>query len=255
MKTSTFDEPDDGSSTLARTADECEQPRLPFGLACKPPFLVVRFDEQLDTAGWSILKPGFAPAREIVWLEVHDGDLPVHVDPAAFLKERLKANGLGEAAAFMTSRDIRCHHVAQSRVGGIIATCVATVGLSNAERVGSRRGSHVPATGTINTLVHVSRPLSPGAFIEAVSITTEARTAAILETSARHEGAFVTGTGTDCIIVAAPKGDRPETCAGLHTDLGEAIGAAVYDATYAGAAEWIAKLIESSVTQGRRRTP
>jgi len=241
MKSSTCDEPAVGSSILSRTVHERKLLRRPFRLACEPPLLVVLFDEPVDTVGWSILKPGFVSVREIVWLEVHDGDLSIHVDPTAFLQEKLAGSGLNEAAAFMTSRDIRRHHVAQSIVVGVIATCLTTVGLSNAERVGSRRRSEAHAFGTINTLVHVSRPLSPGAFIEAVSIAAQARTAAVMETGLQHEGATVTGTGTDCIILAAPRGGRPETCAGLHTDLGEAIGAAVYDATLAGAMEWAAE--------------
>ena len=238
MKSPKSDEPAAGSSVLDRCADAHKSMRLPFRLACEPPFLVVRFEQSVDTVGWSILKPGFASAREIVWLEVRDGDLPIHVDPLAFLKEKLAARGLGEAAAFMTSRDIRRHHVAQSRVGDVFATCVTTVGLSNAERAGSRRRSHASAAGTINTLVHVSRSLSPAAFVEAVSIATEARTAAVMESICEREEPPATGTGTDCIIVAAPQGDEPVTCAGLHTDLGEAIGAAVYEATREGANAW-----------------
>ena len=89
--------------------------------------------------------------------------------------------------------------------------------------------------------MHVSCPLAPGAFIEAVSIVTQARTAAIMETSPAQRAPRVTGTGTDCIIVAAPKGGRPADCAGLHTDIGEAIGAAVYDAIFAGATQWWAE--------------
>jgi adenosylcobinamide amidohydrolase len=41
-----------------------------------------------------------------------------------------------------------------------------------------------------------------------------------------------TGTGTDCIVVAAPTGTEP--FAGLHTEVGEAIGAAVYTAVAGG---------------------
>jgi adenosylcobinamide amidohydrolase len=46
-----------------------------------------------------------------------------------------------------------------------------------------------------------------------------------------------TGTGTDCIAVAAPAGSC--TYAGLHTDIGEAVGTAVYRATLAGARDWM----------------
>jgi adenosylcobinamide amidohydrolase len=212
--------------------------RLPFGLELEPPFLIVRFQEPQNILGWSITKPGFASAREIVWLEVRDADLPLDVDPLAFLKRRLASRGLAEAAAFMTSHDIRRRNIAQAQLGRVVATCVTTVGLSNGEMVGSRCRRAASRVGTINTLVQLSRPLSAGAFVEAISIATQARTAAILETSDLRSGPKITGTGTDCIIVAAPEGDAQESCAGLHTDLGEAIGAAVFEATLSGAAAW-----------------
>lgn len=238
MKSQACDELLASSSILTPNADGRMARELPFNLVFAPPLLVVRFDEPMDIVGWSILKPGFATAQEVIWLEVRNGDLPLDVDPATFLRERLAAHALDEVAAFMTSRDIRHYHVLQSRVGEVVATCVTTVGLSNAERIGTRHASDLHAFGTINTLVHVSRPLSHGAFVEAVSIATEARTAAVMESSDRRERLAATGTGTDCIIVAAPKGEKPESGVGLHTELGEAIGAAVYDATFVGAKEW-----------------
>jgi adenosylcobinamide amidohydrolase len=230
--------------------------RPSFSLSCEPPLLVLRFDEPVETLGWPVVKPGFSSAREIVWLEVRNKDLPLHVDPVLLLKEKLAARRLDEAAAFMTSRDIRRHHVAQYCIGDVSATCVATVGLSNAERVGGRRlAEGREAFGTINTFVHVSAPLAPAAFIEAVSIATEARTAAIMEVNPPNDGLPFTGTGTDCIIVAAPKGGRPASCGGLHTDVGEAIGTAVYETILAGATEWIAETAPISAhqrTQGAR---
>jgi len=46
-----------------------------------------------------------------------------------------------------------------------------------------------------------------------------------------RDGPAITGAGAGCILIAAPEGDAPRACAGLHTELGEAIGAAFYDAT------------------------
>ncbi|MEF3367129.1 adenosylcobinamide amidohydrolase [Methylocystis sp. 9N] len=221
----------------------------PFALDCAPPFLVIRFDDIHRTLGWSIARPGFQYLREIAWLEVRDADLSPDVDPVAFLKERLASKGLAEAAAFMTARDVRRHHLARSQVGDIAATCVTTVGLSNAERVGTRRHGAARRVGTINTLVHLSRPLSTGAFVEAVSIVAQARTAAILESRGRPDEAAATGTGTDCIVVAAPEGGRPQTCAGLHTDVGEAIGACVYEATSEGTRVWRADVALSNIAE------
>jgi adenosylcobinamide amidohydrolase len=209
----------------------------PFTIECAPPFLTVRFDEPQRTLGWSLLHPGFAPARDVVWVEVRNRDLGPSVDPLQFLAARLTEAGLPDALAFMTSRDISRHHRAERSVEGVTATCVTTVGLANAERVGFRK-ARAPHAGTINTLVHVSVPLTDGALVEALSIVTEARTAAIVDWGRAEPGAAVTGTGTDCIVVASPQAGSPHAYAGLHTAVGEAIGGAVYEATLEGAGQW-----------------
>lgn len=209
----------------------------PFTIDCAPPFLTVRFAEPQRTLGWSLLHPGFATARDIVWVEVRNRDLGPSVDPLEFLAARLAEAGLPDALAFMTSRDIRRHHRAKRDVEGVSATCVTTVGLANAERVGVRK-ARAPHAGTINTLVHVSVPLTDGAMVEALSIVTQARTAAVIDWGRAEPGAAVTGTGTDCIVVASPQSGSSQAYAGLHTALGEAIGGAVYEATFEGATLW-----------------
>lgn len=211
--------------------------REPFTIECTPPFLTVRFDEPQRTLGWSLLHPGFAVARDIVWVEVRNRDLGPSVDPREFLVARLTEAGLPDALAFMTSRDIRRYHRVKRDVEDVSATCVTTVGLANAERVGARK-ARAPHAGTINTLVHVSVPLTDGALVEALSIVTQARTAAIIDWGHAEPGAAVTGTGTDCIVVASPQAGSPHAYAGLHTALGEAIGGAVYEATLDGATQW-----------------
>jgi adenosylcobinamide amidohydrolase len=211
-----------------------------FVVACARPFMTARFSQPQRTLGWSLLHPGFATVSDVVWVEVRNSDLTPNVDACAFLRGRLAQAGRPDALAFMTSRDIRNHHFRTRRVEDIEAACLTTVGLSNGERIGERK----PArnwTGTINTLVHVARPLTDGAFVEALSIVAQARTAAILETRPASREKPITGTGTDCIVIAAPCSGEPLTCAGLHTALGEAIGAAVYDATLEGAEVWNAE--------------
>src|SRR6185312_9023469 len=102
---------------------------------------------------------------------------------------------------------------------------------------------------TINLLAHVDRPLSQGALIETVSIAAQARTAAIVDLDLRQHGKPVTGTGTDCIVVAAPCMDGGEAFAGLHTDIGAAIGRAVYDAVLQGGTAWISERGESTLAR------
>ena len=167
-------------------------------------------------------------------------DLGPDVDPRAFLRQKLADLGLPDALALMTSRDIRRWRLRTTNVEGVEAACLTTVGLSNAERVGKRRSVRAIA-GTINTLAHVSCALSDGALVEALSIVAEARTAAILEAWSQQDGPAITGTGTDCIVVASPCEGEPARWAGLHTAVGEAIGAAVYRATREGAEDWDAE--------------
>jgi adenosylcobinamide amidohydrolase len=213
------------------------KPNLPFTLTCEPPLLIVAFGEFQSTLGWSLTAPGFVEARQIAWLEVCNADLTPEVDPLALLRDRFAAKDLGDALAFLTSRDIRRFHVTQSTVGETVATCVATVGLSNGEHVGKRAGA-CHAVGTVNIFAHISKPLGVSAFVEAISIAAEARTAAIITTASLRAGPLITGTGTDCLVVAAPQGERRAPYAGLHTDIGQALGASVYEAIREGARQW-----------------
>jgi adenosylcobinamide amidohydrolase len=189
---------------------------------------------------WSLTRPGFATARQIVWREVRNADLPEDLDVLRWYKQALADQGWAEAVAMLTSRDLDAFEVSQHTVDGVTAKCVATVGLSNAERVGTRLDRSGKDWGTINVAVQISQHLSDAALIEALSVTTQARTAAVMDVQERLPTGIATGTGTDCIAVAAPAGDAPY--AGLHTPVGEAVGRAVYDAVAAGAAVWVAKV-------------
>ncbi len=211
---------------------------LPFALSCRPPHLVASFDAPQRMLSWSLTKPGFRTAQRVAWLEVRNADLPPSLDPVAGIEALMASAGFADAICLVTSRDITRHHLVQSTVEGATATSLATVGLSNGERVGQRCTEPVPVPGTINVLVHVSQPLSEGALIETVSIVTEARTAAVIDSGVRRAGVAVTGTGTDCIVVAAPAGTDEVRFAGLHTAIGEAVGDAVYRSVREGAAVW-----------------
>lgn len=209
-----------------------------FSIALNPPFIVVSFAADQRILSWSMLRPGLQLARRVAWLEVRNADLPANVDAGAVIRSRVADAGLDDAVVLVTSRDIRRYRFVHARVEDEDARCLTTVGLSNSERVGVRLHQPPPFAGTINTLVHVPRPLSEAALIEAISIATEARTAAVLDAGVRRGGLTITGTGTDCIAVAAPVGSDEISYAGKHTAIGEAIGAAVYEATAEGIREW-----------------
>ena len=90
-----------------------------------------------------------------------------------------------------------------------------------------------PKPGTINTMIFINKPLTPGALTRVIMTATEAKTAALQElaVNSRYSDGSATGTGTDQIAVAAMEGDDPPlTSAGKHAKLGELIGKAVKSA-------------------------
>ena len=213
---------------------------LPFTIHCSAPVLAVEFSDRQNILSWSLTRPGFVSAHSVAWLEVRNDDLTLDVDAGLLLQERLAEAGYGDAVQMMTSRSVQKHHIATRRSGEAHAACLATVGLSNAGRGGELSQLKMPA-GTINLLVHIDKPLSVAAHIEAMSIAAEARTVAIIELGLDVDGKAITGTGTDCIAVSAPHGEAGEVAlyAGLHTDIGAALGGAVYDAVSEGGWLWM----------------
>lgn len=189
-------------------------------LTLRHPWLIAQFGGQRRTLGWTLNRPGFATAARIVWREVRDADLPLDLDVEAWLERELESAGLADSPCFFTSAPLARHVTARASVGGVTARAIATVGLSNAERIGQRVGNEA-RTGTINLLVEVDFTMADGALVEALGLAVEARTTAVLESGLQLATGTATGTGTDCVIVGAPLGAVAH--AGKHTALGEAL--------------------------------
>ncbi|TVP72647.1 MAG: adenosylcobinamide amidohydrolase [Rhodobacteraceae bacterium] len=218
------------------------------------PWLEFDLGAPLPVLSWAPHGAGYLRASRILWRQVRNADLPEGLDVGDWLRRELRTRGALGSVCMLTSRDVTAHHVASAQVEGVTAQAVATVGLSNAERVGHRvdrsgrdwnrdLAQELRARlGTINIALRLDAPLSQTGLLEGLSIATQARTAAILE--AGHnlpDGAGrATGTGTDCIAIAAPEGTNDY--AGLHTAIGEAIGQAVLSAVSAGARDWQATI-------------
>jgi adenosylcobinamide amidohydrolase len=202
------------------------------------PWLSLRFDTPMRVLSWSLNRPGFAEARHILWREVRNADLPPDLDVHQWLDGDLERENAQDAVVLLTSRDIGTFKDHTATVDGTLVRCIATVGLSNAERIGARVDRTDKDWGTINLVVATDTGLSDAARIEALSIAAQARTVAVLDGGMRLPTGLATGTGTDCIAIAAPAGET--AYAGLHTALGEAIGQAVLAAVTAGVAECMA---------------
>ncbi len=215
------------------------------------PWLICDMGRRRRVLSWAVNRPGFVDSRHVLWRKVDDADLPPGRDVATWLDHQLATIGHRGAPCLMTARRLDAFETASATVEGITARCIATVGLSNAERVGRRQQRHARATagwGTINVALLVDHPLSDGALLESLSIIAQARTVAVAESRLRLPGGIATGTGTDCIAVAADPHDRGRTgqprgvgtFAGLHTAIGEAVGAAALAALGRGVARWLA---------------
>lgn len=224
-------------------------------VAWDAPWLEAWLPEPMAVLSWAPYRGGEARAERIVWREVRNADLPDGFDAEAWLAAECQATERGDAVAMITSRSVACYELAQASVDGIRAACLATVGLSNAERVGHRRAASATVWGTVNLAIVVSRCLTAAARVEAMSVAAEARTAALMEAAQLElPTGRATGTGTDCIALASPVSrDTPAAYAGLHTALGEALGRVVFDAVAAGARRWREEqMLESAAMSGRR---
>lgn len=199
------------------------------------PWLVAEFASPLRVLSWAPFRPGFVQAERVLWREVRNADLSQDFDVDAWFAREMRQ--WPDAVGMLTSRDIGTFRLAEARVEGVQATCLATVGLSNAEAVGRRRPYHSADWGTINLCTAVDAPLTEAAQIEALSIAVEARTAAVIEAGLTLSTGLASGTGTDCAALACPPGDG--RYAGLHTAVGEAIGAATRAAIATAAADWM----------------
>lgn len=201
------------------------------------PWLAFDLGARMQALSWSVNAPGFVTASRILWREVRNRDLPEGADVYQWAQQELAARKARDAVLMLTSRTIASFQESSAQVGGVEVDAVATVGLSNGERVGHRVDYRGRDWGTINIGVRIDEGLSQTGLLEAMSIAVQARTAAIMDVGLQLPTGIATGTGTDCVTIAAPSGQRHY--AGLHTCVGEAIGRAVYDAVRAGADIWI----------------
>jgi adenosylcobinamide amidohydrolase len=202
--------------------------------------LVVPLGAPHRCLSWAVVNGGLTRASRVVWRQVLDDELSRDVDPVALLARALEEARLAGAIGLCTARRLDAYQVCES--DGV--RCVATVGLGNALAAGDPPGALRPV-GTVNLLVQLARPLDDGGLAEACALAAEARTAAVLEARvpSRVTGRPATGTGTDCIVVAAPEDGVPERWVGKHTAIGAQLGAAVREATARGVAAWLADLL------------
>lgn len=217
--------------------------RPSFRIECTRPWLVAKFPTPHRMVSWSLNRPGFTTTDQVAWLEVQNEELISVEQPASWLQNKLDEQCLGRAVGLITARNVARHHFSSVTVDNVRADCLITLGLNNGETVGKRINPvhHPLNAGTINILVSISVALTDAALLEMASIVTQARTFALIQFGYRRQNIqeIVTGTGTDCIAVATPLHNDPQCYAGMHTNVGEAVGQAVINATLEASDVWL----------------
>ncbi|MDO9526570.1 MAG: adenosylcobinamide amidohydrolase [Gemmobacter sp.] len=206
-----------------------------ISVALDRPWLRARLPHPMRVLSWAPVNPGYQITDQILWREVRNADLTPDFDAIRWFADQIAGQAPG-AVGLLTSRDVGTWVEARARVQGITAHAIATVGLSNAESVGTRLPYHPADYGTINVAVAVDVGLSEIAQLEALSIAVQARTAAVMAGGMTLATGVATGTGTDCLALACNVGDG--CFAGLHTAVGEAVGAATRNAVATGVSNW-----------------
>jgi adenosylcobinamide amidohydrolase len=205
------------------------------------PWLEVRFPCPHAVLSWAVLGGGWRTASRVLWHRAANDDLPIGLDPLAVFLEWIENDGMDKnAIGFLCAIPVSSYIEAVEACNGEWVRCLATVGLGNGVRVGDPSFFANPKVGTINILLQSSLPLSLAASIEASSVVVQARTLAVLEAevpSAEGSG-FLTGTGTDCIVIASPMGEHRAAFSGTHTLIGYLIGKAVLKAMRIGIQRW-----------------
>jgi len=213
-----------------------------FHVARRGRFLIVDLGGPHRLASWAIVGGGLVEGRTVAWCQVDDDELAPPVDPRSFLEARLREADVPTAVGLMTGTSLDHYVEVTKACGSSTVRCLVTVGLENALRAGDLPDERAHP-GTINLLCRLPKPVSDEALLEALALASEARTLAVLEAGirSRRSGRPATGTGTDCIVVAAPLGPVTEVYAGKHTELGHLIGAAVAEAVERGVRGWLAR--------------
>lgn len=202
------------------------------------PWLIARLARRMRILSHAPWGAGYRMGDTVLWREVRNKDLSVDFPVEDWFPAEIARAPAAGQVGMMTSRDIGTWTGAETVVEGVRAAAVVTLGLSNAETVGRRLPYHTADYGTVNILVATDAGLDETAQLETLTVAVQARTAAILDLGLELATGRASGTGTDCLALACLPGEG--RYAGLHTPVGEAVGAAVHRAVGQAGQDWMA---------------
>ena len=192
----------------------------------------------------AVLNGGMVRANHILNMKVPK-DSPCPELPELALSRYCADSGWsGNAVGMMTAASMDSFRMTKKSEQGIEIVALVTSGLSNPRRAGDHAEhrqmfSHYNEIGTINIIVITSAHLTGSALIEALLITTEAKSAALQEAGIKSpvSNKPATGTGTDSVAVVSGPGPGDVRYCGKHVLFGELLGSSVID-TVSSSIQW-----------------
>ncbi len=214
----------------------------PFQLEAHGDWLVATTQQPYAFLSWAIVNGGWRQTSQLACLYLQPNVLADVADPAQWLKAKMHADGLAAAVGLMTSRRRHAWVEAEAHDEDCSAWAFATLGCSNALRVGDPSGVAPPA-GTINLVVYLSQPVTTEGALEILCLLSEAKSLATRESAipSLRSGLPSSGTGTDYLALAWPLAGERQIYGGKHTALGAAAGRAALDAIGEGIRIWLAE--------------
>lgn len=204
----------------------------------RPDYISLCFDQPQQILSSAVFNGGFGEAHSLLNLKVNQYAKPPFEPPAQTLSAKACELQLPlPVTAMMTAASMKSLRHRKICIANHTVQAWVTCGLSNLLRPGDpvQEVTDIPEHGTINIWLHCGTPLTPAALAEALILLTEAKTTAVrdFQLKSRETDRDASGTGTDSHAVLCPiavKNTRASEYCGKHTQLGEAIGLAVYQA-------------------------
>ena len=214
-------------------------------------YYIVRLERAIEFLSSALLGEGFLEARWVMSQQVRvDAALP---DPELCLQEKARERGILQDEAFIglltsvSHMDLQVYSLAES---GVTVTTLATAGVDHGSSPLEKRisvyGESVeqpvgpaPRPGTINLVTLVDADLAPGALVRASTISTEAKTLALVEAGLRtRQGYITTGTPTDVTVVGHSGRGSQFKYAGSATLVGWLVGQTSFHCVKQGVAAY-----------------
>ncbi len=193
----------------------------------------LRFASPQIALSSAVSNGGFCRADNFLNMQVPRNPCKPLESPVKTLKDYAALRGIvGTTVAMMTAASMRSCRLCVEAIEQYHLAVLVTSGTNNARRIGDEAEQQSlwvekPSTlGTINIAVVSSVPLLPAAMVEAITLVTEAKAAALQDLCifSAVSDALATGTGTDATALFASEGPSELPYAGKHTLFGERLG-------------------------------